>query len=83
MGDLSKDEFLTHIGYLREDIAGVNRDIAGVNRRLDRLNSKTEQHGRDIAVLKAENSRDGKARAGGFLGSVLGGAALIWSAFKG
>ena len=42
--DLSRDEFLVHVGLLREDIRGVHD-------RLDLLNDRTRKTEQDVAVL--------------------------------
>jgi len=70
MSDLTRDEFLAHMGYLREDIAGVNN-------RLDVLNGQTRKHGEEIAVLKDRGADARKtggawgATAGAFVGGLF------------
>jgi hypothetical protein len=79
MGDeLSRAEFLAHIGYLREDVAGITT-------RLDRLNGKTDTHSQKIAVLedRADEARDvaraEAKKAGGRWGAVgmFGGGVIV------
>ena len=43
--DLTREEFIVHVGLLREDIHGVHD-------RLDMLNDRTRTAEQDIAVLK-------------------------------
>lgn len=69
---LSRDEFLAHIGYIRDDIAGVHQ-------RLDVLNGRTRATETAIVVLQTEAAAAEKAgqkagrTAGAIAGSVIGG----------
>ena len=49
MSDLSRDDFLLHIGYLREDIGKVQS-------HLSMLNSRTYKAESDIALLQATSA---------------------------
>jgi len=67
MGDLTRDEFLAHMGYLREDIAGVHT-------RLDALNGQTRKHGEAIAVLQDRDTDSrSEARKGGLISGATAG----------
>lgn len=86
MGDLTRDEFIAHIGYVREDIAGVNR-------RLDIQNGRIGKAEREIAILldRGRRTDDGTAdeqpqRSGIAKGKVAalssGLAALIYAGIE-
>lgn len=77
MGELSREEFLTHIGYLREDVAGVQT-------RLDVLNGRTRKLESDVAVLhdRADVAKkDGRKYGAGFGAAgatVVGALYALW-----
>lgn len=76
---LTREEFLTHVEYIRKDIAGVQE-------RMDVLNGRTRENEQDIAVLK-DRANDGK-RAGQVWGAGVGTAvaailSALWSWFGG
>lgn len=63
----------------------MDSGFGGINARLDRLNGKTEAHGKDIVRLETlldererAANKDTTARLGGFVGAVVGGVALVW-----
>ena len=65
---LTRAEFLTHVGYLREDVKGVND-------RLDIVNGRTRAVENKVSVLEDrsdESKRDGM-RWGGAAGALIGG----------
>lgn len=71
MTDIDRHELLTHIGYIRDDIKGVND-------RLDSLNGRVRTNQTDIGVLK-ERSDASKAdgrKWGAGAGAAAGG--LWW-----
>ena len=74
--DLSRDEFLTHIGNIRDDIKGVND-------RLDTMNGRTRTIEQSVAVLfdradsvKIEALAAGRKSAGKWGALVAGGATV-------
>ena len=75
MTQLSREEFLAHIGYIREDIAGVND-------RLDNLNGQTRRHGEKIAVLEDARAEAKKAGivSGATAGTFVGG--VVWAIWQ-
>lgn len=82
MADLGRDEFQSWMELLREDIRGVHE-------RLDTLNGRTRSSENRITAIETlqterdkQAGKDSAARAGGFLGSVLGGAAIVWQYLK-
>lgn len=64
---LSRSEFLTHVGYLRDDVHAVHA-------RLDVLNGRTRTAEQSIAVLhdRANDSKASGAKWGGAAGAFLG-----------
>jgi hypothetical protein len=67
-GTITRDEFLEHIRYVRDDIAqrGVNveRQIAGVQTSVEQLATKTQSNALEIALLKQAQTaaQHGQAR---------------------
>jgi hypothetical protein len=86
MGDLTRDEFLVHVGYLREDIAEVKA-------HLGTLNGRTRMAENQIAVLHsraAESEVEAKkhggssgAKWGAGLGGAIAGLVALWQALNG
>ena len=74
---LTKDEFLAHVTYIREDIAAVHA-------RLDTLNGRTRTLETAVAVLQ-DRSSEAKATgraAGAGAGAVIGGILIaVWQYF--
>jgi len=75
--DLTREDFLLHIQYLRDDIKGVSD-------RLDTINGRTRVNSEDISGLKATgaavNVQGWKAGGVGAGGSLL--LFMAWEWFK-
>jgi hypothetical protein len=56
MAQLTREEFLTHIEYVRNDIGEIVQ-------RLDTLNGRTRTNEQDIAVLKDRDQQSTKTHA--------------------
>jgi hypothetical protein len=48
---LSREEFLAHVGYLREDIAGVHDRLDTLNGRTRKVESLTAVHSWAIGLM--------------------------------
>lgn len=73
----SREEFYAALGGLSK---AVDAGFAQINARLDRLNGKTETHGREIAALQ-ERSRhvhrgESRSRRDGAIGGAIAGAVM-------
>lgn len=76
---LSRDEFLTHVSLLREDVQAVHA-------RLDVLNGRTRAVETEVAVLKdrATDARSAGRNWGAGAGAAVGGAlSLLMQLFGG
>lgn len=80
--EISREEFYHALSALTRSI---DSGFAGTNARLDRINGRvgaTENKITAIETLMDERDKqagkDNTARAGGFIGSAVGAAALIW-----
>lgn len=77
MGDLSREEFLTHIAYVRGDINEVKDHLAALNGRTRLVENK-------VAVLESQvetasqTGSDRTARVTGAGGALAALGALIW-----
>jgi hypothetical protein len=51
--EISREEFLAHIGYLRAGVDGLQGAVAGVQASVDKVGDRTTATELEIALLKA------------------------------
>jgi hypothetical protein len=82
MADLSRDEFLVHIGYVLKAVEETKEQVSIQNGRTRLLESK-------VAVLESQvesasqTGSDRTARMTGLSGVLASAGALLWQWFKG
>ena len=67
-----------------EVLGAITHFEQSLSLRLDTLNGQTRRHGERLATLEERSgqSRDPHARAGAFLGALIGTAAALFTWFK-
>lgn len=79
MADLSREEFLIHIGYIREQTEVIRAHVEKQNGRLGDLEEDVTRHDERLKSVESENKRDPMARWTG-VAAIAGG--VLWEAWK-